>query len=129
MLKRRSGRIAPRSGLPSAANLPKGMSPRTFWKGYLKLSLVTCPVAMMPAATENEKLRFHTINRETDHRVESRYIDAETEKPVDEDEEVKGYERGEDDYVMLEDEELESVALESTRTIDIALPHARRPRR
>jgi DNA end-binding protein Ku len=59
------------------------MSPRTFWKGYLKLSLVTCPVAMMPAATENEKLRFHTINRETGHRVESRHIDAETEKPVD----------------------------------------------
>ena len=95
------------------------MAPRTFWKGYLKLSLVTCPVAMLPAVTEGEKVRFHTLNRVTGNRVESRYIDAETEKPVDEEDEVKGYERGENDYVILEDEELEAVALESTRTIDI----------
>jgi DNA end-binding protein Ku len=95
------------------------MAPRTFWKGFLKLSLVTCPVAMMPAITQGEKVRFHTLNRATGHRVESRYIDAETNKPVEEDDEVKGYERGENDYVMLEDDELEAVALESTRTIDI----------
>ena len=95
------------------------MAPRIFWKGFLKLSLVTCPVAMMPAITQGEKVRFHTLNRTTGHRVESRYVDAETNKPVDEDDEVKGYERGENDYVMLEDDELESIALESTRTIDI----------
>lgn len=95
------------------------MAPRSFWKGYLKLSLVTCAVAMTPATSENEKVRFHTLNARTGNRVVSQYIDAVTEKPVDEDDEVKGYPRGEDDYVMLEDDEIEAVALESTRTIDI----------
>lgn len=95
------------------------MAPRAFWKGYLKLSLVTCPVTMMPATTEGEKVRFHTLNAESGNRVTSQYVDAITGKPVREDDEVKGYERGEDDYVMLEDEEIEAVALESTRTIDI----------
>ena len=97
------------------------MAPRPFWKGYLKLSLVTCPVAMAPATSESEKIRFHTLNRATGHRVMSCYVDAETGKPVDDEDEVKGYQRGENDYVMLEDEELEAVALESTRTIDIEM--------
>lgn len=95
------------------------MAPRPFWKGYLKLSLVTCPVAMMPATTEREKVRFHTLNRATGNRVESRYVDAVTDDPVDDDDQVKGYERGENDHVLLEDDELDAVALESTRTIDI----------
>jgi DNA end-binding protein Ku len=97
------------------------MAPRTFWKGYLKLSLVTCPVAMVPATSDSEKVRFHTLNRATGHRVESRYIDSGTGKPVDEDDEVKGYQTGDDTFVMLEDDELEAVALESTRTIDIEM--------
>lgn len=97
------------------------MAPRTFWKGYLKLSLVTCPVAMMPATTESEKVRFHTLNRRTGNRVISRYVDAESEEPVDEDDEVRGYQPAEGEYVPLEDEELEAVALESTRTIDIEM--------
>ena len=95
------------------------MAPRRFWKGYLKLSLVTCPVAMMPATSDSEKVRFHTLNRATGNRIESHYVDAVSGKPVDAEDEVKGYQRGEDDYVMLEDEEIEAVALESTRTIDI----------
>lgn len=95
------------------------MAPRPFWKGYLKLSLVTCPVAMMPATTDSERIRFHTLNSETGNRVQSRYVDAVTGDAVDEDDEVKGYPRGDDDYVMLEDEELDAVALDSTRTIDI----------
>ena len=95
------------------------MAPRSYWKGYLKLSLVTCPVAMMPATSESEKVRFHTINRKTGNRVVSRYVDSVTRKPVDEDDEARGYPRGEDDYVILEEDEIESVALESTRTIDI----------
>ena len=97
------------------------MAPRSFWKGYLKLSLVTCPVAMVPATSENEKVRFHTLNRKTGNRIVSQYVDAVSEKPVDEDDEVKGYERGENDYVMLEDDEIDAVALESTRTIDIEM--------
>lgn len=95
------------------------MAPRSFWKGYLKLSLVTCPVAMVPATTEGDKVRFHTLDRATGHRVESRYVDSVTGKPVDDDDEVKGYQTGAEDYVMLEDDELDDVALDSTRTIDI----------
>ena len=95
------------------------MAPRSFWRGYLRLSLVTCPVAMLPATSESEKVRFHTLNRETGNPVQARYVDAETGKPVDDEDQVKGYERQEDDYVMLEDEELDAAGLESTRTIDI----------
>ena len=96
------------------------MAVRPYWKGYLKLSLVTCPVQMMPATSENEKVRFHTLNRQTQNRVVSHYVDSVTGKPVKEEDEVKGYQRGEDEYIILEDEELEAVALDSTKTIDIA---------
>ena len=95
------------------------MAPRAFWKGYLKLSLVTCRVAMAPAVSSREKIRFHTLNRRTGNRVISRYVDAVSGKPVEDDDQVKGYERGEDEYVMLEDDELDAVALNSSRTIDI----------
>lgn len=95
------------------------MAVRPYWKGYLKLSLVTCPVQMMPATSDSEKVRFHTINRDTRNRVVSHYVDAVTGKEIKEGNEVKGYQRGEDEYIILEDEELENVALESTRTIDI----------
>ena len=97
------------------------MAPHSFWKGYLKLSLVTCPVAMTPATSESDKVRFHTLNRETGNRVVSQYVDGISGKPVDEDDEVKGYERGDNEFVMLEDDELDAVALESTRTIDIEM--------
>lgn len=97
------------------------MAPRSFWKGYLKLSLVNCPVSMTPAITEREKVRFHTLSRRTGNRLVSQYTDAETGKPVEEEDEAKGYERAEGDYVILEDEELEGVALETTRTIDIEM--------
>ena len=95
------------------------MAPRSFWKGYLKLSLVTCPVTMLPAISEGDKVRFHTINRQTGHRVQSQLVDAITGEEVDDDSQVKGYPRGENDYVLLEEAELDSVALESARTIDI----------
>ncbi|MBM3577156.1 MAG: Ku protein [Alphaproteobacteria bacterium] len=95
------------------------MAPRSFWKGYLKLSLVTCPVAMTPATTEGEKVRFHILNRNTGNRVVSQYVDSVTGAPIGEDDAVKGYPRSEDDYVLLEDEELDTLSLESTRTIDV----------
>lgn len=95
------------------------MAARAFWKGYLKFSLVSCAVAMAPATSEREKLRFNTLNRQTGNRVVSRYVDAGTGAPVDEDDEVKGYAVSEDRLVLLEDDELDAVALESTRTIDI----------
>jgi DNA end-binding protein Ku len=96
------------------------MAFHAFWKGYLKLSLVTCPVALIPATTDSERIRFHTLNRKTGARVVSRYVDEETGKPVEDQDEAKGYARGESDYLVLEDEELEAVRLESARTIDIA---------
>ncbi|HEX2148501.1 MAG TPA: Ku protein [Pseudorhizobium sp.] len=95
------------------------MAPRAFWKGYLKLSLVTCRVSMTPAVSEGGKVRFHNLNRETHARVLSQYVDAETGEAVEDEDQVKGYEKGEGDYVLFEDEEIEDVGLESTRTIDI----------
>ncbi|NEJ72058.1 Ku protein [Rhizobium phaseoli] len=96
------------------------MAPRRpYWRGYLKLSLVTCPVAMTPATSESEKVRFHTLNEKTGNRVVSQYIDSVTGKPVKDEDEAKGYERGENDYIILTDEDLESVELETVRTIDI----------
>jgi non-homologous end joining protein Ku len=85
------------------------MDPRNFWKGYLKLSLVTCRVSMMLATTEGEKVRFHTLNRSTENHVISQYLDSVTGKVVEEEDAVKGYERGEGEYVMLEDEELSNL--------------------
>jgi DNA end-binding protein Ku len=95
------------------------MAPRTFWKGYLKLSLVTCPVTMEPARSAAETLRFHTVNRDTGNRVESRYVDSESDEPVAEEDQTKGYQLENEKFVILEDEDLETVGLESTRTIDI----------
>ncbi|QCJ00714.1 Ku protein [Agrobacterium larrymoorei] len=95
------------------------MAVRPYWKGHLKLSLVNCAVQMMPATSESEKVRFHTLNRATQNRVVSHYVDSVTGKDVKEENEVKGYARGENDYIILEHDELENVALDSTCTIDI----------
>ena len=95
------------------------MAPRPYWKGYLKLSLVTCPVAMTPATSESEKVRFHTLNKETGNRVVSQYVDSVTGKRVKEENEAKGYARGENDYVILTDDDLDAVALDTVKTIDI----------
>ncbi|WP_430252061.1 Ku protein [Neorhizobium sp. DAR64860/K0K1] len=92
---------------------------RPYWKGYLKLSLVTCPVNMSPATSESEKVRFHTLNKETGNRVVSQYIDSVTAKPVKDENEAKGYARGENDYVILTDDDLDRVALDTVKTIDI----------
>ncbi len=67
--------------------------PHSFWKGYLKLSLVTCAVELTPATSESEKVRFHTLNAETGNRVISRYVDSVTHKPVRDDDEVRGSRR------------------------------------
>ncbi|WP_105432536.1 Ku protein [Neorhizobium sp. T6_25] len=90
------------------------MALRPYWKGYLKLSLVTCPVAMTPATSESEKVRFHTLNKATGNRVVSQYLDSVTGKPVRDENEAKGYARGENDYVILTEDDLDTV-----KTIDI----------
>ncbi len=95
------------------------MAPRAYWKGYLKLSLVSCPIALYPATSEREKISFHQLNRETGHRIKYRKVDAETGDEVPAGDIVKGYEVAKGEYIELEPDELEAVALESKRTIEI----------
>lgn len=95
------------------------MAPRANWKGYLKLSLVSCAVALFPASSTSGRVRFNIINRQTGHRVHNQVVDAETGEPVEDEDRVKGYKVEGNRYVLMEEEELDRVALESTHTIDI----------
>jgi DNA end-binding protein Ku len=95
------------------------MAPRANWKGYLRLSLVSCPIALYPATTEREKIRFHQINSDTSNRIKLVRVDSETGDEVPYEKIVKGYEVGKGHYIEVSDEELEAVSIESTRTIDI----------
>ncbi|MGH6848984.1 MAG: Ku protein [Methylocella sp.] len=95
------------------------MPPRANWKGYLKLSLVTCPVALFPAASASEKVSFHLLNRATGHRLKQQYIDSETGAIVDREDRIKGYEIGKREYVTVSDEELAAIEIESSHTINI----------
>jgi DNA end-binding protein Ku len=95
------------------------VAPRAYWKGYLRLSLVSCPIALYPATSEREKVSFNQINRETGNRIRYRKVDADTGEEVSSDQIIKGYEVAKGEYVEVSDEELESVALESTKTIEI----------
>lgn len=95
------------------------MAPRPTWKGHLKLSLVSCAVALYPATTTSQRIRFNIINRETGNRIRNEVLDAETGDPVAPEDRVKGYQFEKGQYVLVEDEELDNVALDSTHTIDI----------
>ena len=95
------------------------MAPRAYWKGYLKLSLVSCPIALFPATSEREKISFHQLNKETGNRIRYRKVDAETGDEVDSSQIVKGYEVAKGEYIELKPEELDAVAIESKRVIEI----------
>jgi DNA end-binding protein Ku len=95
------------------------MAPRPAWKGYLKLSLVSCAVAMYTATSTSSRIRLNIINRETGNRIRNQAVDSETGDVVEADDKVKGYEVDKGQYVLLEEEELDEVALESTHTIEI----------
>ncbi|KYG21738.1 DNA repair protein [Bradyrhizobium sp. AT1] len=95
------------------------MAPRANWKGFLRLSLVTCPVALFPATSESEKISFNQLNRQTGHRVKYLKVDAETGDEVPNEDIVKGYELEKGQYIEVSKDELEEIALESTRTIEI----------
>ena len=95
------------------------MAPRAYWKGTLKLSLVSCPVVLYPASTSVEKTRFHMINKETGNRLKQQMIDAETGDVVESDQKGRGYELKKGQYVEIEKEELEAVQIESNHTIEI----------
>jgi DNA end-binding protein Ku len=92
---------------------------RAYWKGYLKLSLVSCPIALFPATSEGEKISFHQLNKETGHRVRYRKVDAETGDEVPQDKIIKGYEVSKGEYIELDPEELEAVAIHSKHTLEI----------
>ncbi|MGI8526210.1 MAG: Ku protein [Pseudolabrys sp.] len=96
------------------------MAPRPNWKGFLKLSLVSCAVALYPATTTSERIRFNIINKKTGNRIRNEVVDAETGEPVDKDDRVKGYKLEDKSYLTLEEEDLDNVALESTHTIEIS---------
>src|SRR3954466_11823336 len=95
------------------------MAPRANWKGFLRLSLVTCPIALFPATSESEKISFNQINKKTGNRIRYLKVDADTGEEVSNDEIIKGYQIDTDRYLEVTKEELENIALESTRTIEI----------
>lgn len=95
------------------------MAPRAYWKGYLKLSLVSCPISLFPATSEREKISFHQLHKQSGNRIKYKKVDAETGREVEADDIVKGYEVSKGEYIELEPDELEAVALESKRVIEI----------
>jgi DNA end-binding protein Ku len=92
---------------------------RAYWKGYLKLSLVTCPIALYPASSQAEKTHFHQINRRTGHRLRQQMVDEVTGKVVDKGDKSRGYEISKGKYVEIEPEEIKAIKVESTHTLDI----------
>jgi DNA end-binding protein Ku len=95
------------------------MAVRAYWKGSLKLSLVSCPVLLYPASTSLDKTRFHMINKETGNRLKQQMVDAETGDIVESDQKGRGYELAKGKYVEIDKDELEAVQIESNHTIDI----------
>src|SRR6476661_2522251 len=95
------------------------MAARAYWKGSLKLSLVSCPVLLYPASTSVDKTRFHMINKETGNRLKQQMVDSETGDVVEAGQKGRGYELRKGKYVEIEPEELEAVQIESNHTIDI----------
>jgi len=95
------------------------MPPRANWKGYLRLSLVSCPIALYPASSLSEKVSFNRLNRRTGNRLKQQNVDSETGEVVPREDTARGYEVAKGQYLIVEDEELDAVQIESTRTIDI----------
>ena len=95
------------------------MAPRAYWKGYLKLSLVSCPIALYPASSSSERVAFNRINTKTGNRLKQQMVDAGTGEPVEKDDIGRGYEYAKGQYLIVEDDELTKIKIESTHTIEI----------
>jgi DNA end-binding protein Ku len=95
------------------------MAPRAYWKGYLKLSLVSCPIALYPASSGSERVSFNRINSKTGNRLKQQMVDAESGEPVDKEDIKRGYEYTKGQYIVVEDEEIDKIKIESTHTIEI----------
>jgi DNA end-binding protein Ku len=95
------------------------VAPRAYWKGFLKLSLVSCPVSIFPATSDRDKISFHQINKKTGDRIHYLKVDAKTGDEVKQGDIVKGYEFKKGEYIELSPDELDAVAIESKHVIDI----------
>lgn len=95
------------------------MAPRANWKGFLKVGELVCPVGLYTAASTSERIAFHVLNRRTGNRLHREFVDSETGKVVERDEQVKGYEAGENDYIALDPEEIAAAVPESDKTMEI----------
>jgi DNA end-binding protein Ku len=95
------------------------MAPRPYWKGYLKLSLVSCAVALYPAASKSERISFHWLNRETGNRLRQLMVDSDSNEPVEREERVRGFPLAKHEYVEIEEEDFDAIEIESSHTIDI----------
>ncbi|WP_324134743.1 Ku protein [Bosea sp. (in: a-proteobacteria)] len=95
------------------------MAPRAVWKGVLKIAEVTCPVSLYTAASTSERISFHTINRKTGHRVHRQFIDEVSGQPVEAEDQVKGYDKGEGAYIILEPNEIAAAVPESDKTLTV----------
>jgi DNA end-binding protein Ku len=95
------------------------MAPRANWKGYLKVAELSCPVALFTAVSASERIAFHIVNRKTMHRVHRKFVDCETGKPVEAEDQVKGYETDRGEYVTVAPEEIAAVIPESDKTLKI----------
>ena len=95
------------------------MAPRANWKGYLKLSLVSCPIALYPASSTAERVSFRQINKKTGNRLKQQLVDSETGDVVGPEHKGRGYEVSKNEYLPIDDEELDAIQVEGTHTIDI----------
>lgn len=93
--------------------------PRANWKGFIKFGEVSCPVALYTAASSSERIAFNTLNRQTGNRVKREFIDSETGDPVERDDQVKGYEIENGQYIVLEPDEVAAAVPESDKTLKI----------
>lgn len=92
---------------------------RPYWKGYLKLSLVTCPIALYTASTSTERVSFRQISKKTGNRLRQQLVDEVTREPVESEDKGRGYEYSKNAYLLVDDDDLEAIAIESTHTIEI----------
>jgi len=95
------------------------MPPRASWKGFLRISLVTCPIALFPATSASERISFNRINRKTGQRVRQLNVDGKSGDKVEADDIVRGYEVDKGQYVLIEDDEIDAIQIESSKIINI----------
>ena len=91
------------------------MVPRAHWKGFLKLSLVSCPVALYPAVAASERISFRQVNKQTGNRLRQQLVDVVTGEPVQAHNKGRGYEVGENQFLLVRDDELEAAEQEGRR--------------